>query len=77
MSKRGENIRKRKDGRWEGRFIKSRDNDGRAIYGSVYGKNYASVKEKLKEINSCSNEFCKDTKTTFGEALFYGWKTIR
>lgn len=70
MSKRGENIRKRKDGRWEGRFIKCRDNDGRAIYGSVYGKTYTSVKEKLKEINSCSNEFCKDTKTTFGEALF-------
>ena len=27
MSKHGENIRKRKDGRWEGRFIKGRKSD--------------------------------------------------
>ena len=46
MSKRGENIRKRKDGRWEGRYIKNREANGKAIYGSVYGKTYTSVKEK-------------------------------
>lgn len=47
MSKRGENIHKRKDGRWEGRFEKGRKPNGAIIYGSVYGKTYREVKEKL------------------------------
>lgn len=47
MSRRGDNIRKRKDGRWEGRYIISRNSCGKAIYRSVYGKTYADVKEKL------------------------------
>lgn len=50
MPKRGENIHKRKDGRWEGRYIRERDENGRAIYSSVYGKNYREVKEKLFKI---------------------------
>ena len=70
MSRRGDNIRKRKDGRWEGRYIKSRETSGKAIYGSVYGKTYSSVKEKLKEINNNHAEFLKGNKMTFGEALF-------
>jgi len=51
MPRRGENIRKRKDGRWEGRYIAGRTPDGKAIYKSVYGNSYAEVKEKLKHIN--------------------------
>ena len=42
MSKRGENIYKRKDGRWEGRYSKDSKK-----YGYVYGKTYKEVKEKL------------------------------
>lgn len=48
MSKRGENIHKRKDGRWEGRYIKFRRPDGKIHYGSVYGKTYRETKEKLR-----------------------------
>lgn len=48
MPKRGENIRKRKDGRWEARYITKRDEKGKAVYHSVYGKSYAEVKEKQK-----------------------------
>ena len=44
MSKRGENIYKRKDGRWEARLKKK---DGKYI--SVYGKSYAEVRERKKE----------------------------
>ncbi|MCL2446577.1 MAG: site-specific integrase [Oscillospiraceae bacterium] len=51
MPRRGENIRKRKDGRWEGRYIAGRTPDGKAIYKSVYGYSYAEVKEKLKNID--------------------------
>ena len=45
MSRRGENIRKRKDGRWEARYIKGRKNNGKIIYGSIYAKTYKEVKE--------------------------------
>lgn len=48
MPKRGENIRKRKDGRWEARYIFRRDGSGKAVYRSVYGKTYVETKEKLK-----------------------------
>lgn len=36
MPRKGENIYKRKDGRWEGRYIKSRTPAGKANYGYVY-----------------------------------------
>ncbi len=48
MPKRGENIRKRKDGRWEARYIADRDSSGKALYRSIYGRSYAETKEKLK-----------------------------
>lgn len=48
MPKKGENIRKRKDGRWEARYISKRDEKGKAVYHSVYGKSYTEVKEKQK-----------------------------
>ena len=49
MSRRGDNIHKRKDGRWEGRYIKYRNENNKAIYASVYGKTYTEVKIKLDE----------------------------
>ena len=42
----GENIYRRKDGRWEGRYIAMRLPDGRAKYKSVYGKTHDIVKKK-------------------------------
>lgn len=47
MARKGENIYKRKDGRWEGRYIKGRKPDGLPIFGSVYGRKYNEVKKKL------------------------------
>lgn len=46
MPRRGENIFKRKDGRWEARYIKEIAIDGSKKYGSVYAKNYKEVKAK-------------------------------
>ena len=44
------NIRKRKDGRWEGRYTAGRNPEtGKAIYKNVLGKSQAEVKEKLKQ----------------------------
>lgn len=45
MPRKGENIFKRADGRWEGRFIKDHIG-GKAVYGYIYGKSYKEVKEK-------------------------------
>lgn len=49
MPKKGENIYKRKDGRWEGRYIRSYLADGKARYAYVYGKSYSETKQKLLE----------------------------
>ena len=44
------NLRKRKDGRWEGRYTAGRDPEtGKAIYKNVLGKTQAEVKAKLKQ----------------------------
>lgn len=48
MPRRGENIHKRKDGRWEARYKKGIDINGKTTYGSVYANTYREVKEKLQ-----------------------------
>ena len=68
MPRRGENIRKRKDGRWEGRYIAERKSDGRAVYRSVYAASYTEVRKKLAEAkqsadNSDTNTFKGRSKT--------------
>lgn len=71
MAKRGDNIRKRKDGRWEGRYKKGRAADGSIIYGSVYGKTYKEAKEKMASIISHPLQLAtpKGQGKTFGEVL--------
>ncbi len=48
MARRGENIFKRKDGRWEARVLEFRES-GRSAYRSLYGKSYTEVKAKREE----------------------------
>lgn len=69
MSKRGDNIHKRKDGRWEGRYKCGEKDDGSVKYRSVYGKSYKEVKSKLE--NSTPIVFDTTTKSslTFSEIL--------
>lgn len=75
MAKRGENIRKRKDGRWEGRYILSYSDTGKAVYHSIYGKTYAEVKEKLKQHKVCHDKkIC--TQMTMQE-LFVEWLNMK
>ena len=45
--KKGENIFKRKDGRWEARYIKGYELSGKIKYGFCYGKTYKEAKEKV------------------------------
>ena len=50
MPKIGDNIYKRKDGRWEGRYVKGRTIDNKIIYGYTYGQCYDEVKQNLKQL---------------------------
>ena len=54
MARRGENIYKRNDGRWEGRYKAGCDKNGKAKYRSVYSKTYQGGKEKLLSVKSAS-----------------------
>jgi len=54
MPRKGENIYKRRDGRWEGRYKTGYTEFGKAKYHSVYGHSYAEVKEKLLTIKTAS-----------------------
>ena len=49
MPRRGENIYKRKDGRWEGRYIRGRSPSGRAEYGYVYARSYRECRAKRQQ----------------------------
>lgn len=49
MPRKESNIRKRKDGRWEARYISGKTINGKSIYSSVYGKTYLEVKKKRLE----------------------------
>ncbi|MDY5219246.1 MAG: site-specific integrase [Eubacteriales bacterium] len=47
MARHGENIYRRKDGRYEGRFVIGRTEKGRTRFGYIYGTQYTAVKQAL------------------------------
>ena len=47
MAKHGENIYKRKDGRYEGRYVTGKTPEGRTRFGYIYGRQYAEVRNRL------------------------------
>lgn len=47
MARRGENIYKRKDGRYEGRYVIGKKPDGKTRFGYVYGQLYEEVRKQL------------------------------
>ena len=67
MSKRGENIRKRKDGRWEARLIDFYKENGKAHYKSLYGKTYTEAKRKVKTYEKSSVKKVATTKKDINE----------
>ncbi|NNJ31078.1 tyrosine-type recombinase/integrase [Lacrimispora defluvii] len=69
MPRRGENIYKRKDGRWEGRQLKI---DGKYQY--FYGKSYREVKDSIKSYQENGNKIKKEVKTLASvSSLFELW----
>lgn len=65
MSRRGENIYKRKDNRWEGRYIREYGADGKARLGYVYGKTYKEVREKLQNVKTAEPKICSASGKLF------------
>ena len=60
MPRRGENIFRRKDGRWEARYVKAISTNNKKLYGSVYASTYTEVKQKRENIcNSLNKEKIK------------------
>ena len=73
MSRRGDCIHKRKDNRWEGRYIKEYV-CGKAKYASVYGKTYSETKQKLNEyINKSSKQQQTSITTELFSESIYDW----
>lgn len=72
MSRRGDNIRKRKDGRWEARYVLDNYADVPKKYGSVYGKTYLEAKQKREQIISQ----CQQQAPNSGIVLFRDILTV-
>ncbi len=69
MARRGNNIYKRKDGRYEGRVPVGYHKNGKIRYKSVYTRTLAEVKQKMAEIYSIGQEQHPTAlKLTFGDA---------
>lgn len=68
-SKRGSNIYKRKDGRFEGRVPVGYHDNGKIKYRSVYARTLSEVKEKMSEVYSIrQNQPVSSIKFTVREA---------
>lgn len=64
MPRRGENIYKRKDGRWEGRILVR--GNGTSKYRSVYAPSYKELKEKMEAFRKSGFSENNGDKNTFG-----------
>lgn len=67
MPRKGRNIYKRKDGRWEARYTKGRDMNGKRIIGYVYGRTYREVVQKQLEAQQNSATVMPGSKITIGQ----------
>ena len=75
MPRRGENIYKRKDGRWEARYVKEIALDGTKKYGYAYAKTYREVKAKQQtKINQPPGNYGNSVETV--GKLMDEWLTI-
>lgn len=74
MSRMGENIRKRKDGRYEGRYADGYKPNGTIKYRSVYGKTYAEVKQKLySAVSGKASTECLPKSKLLVSQISYMW----
>ena len=78
MSRRGENIYKRKDGRYEGRYVVGRNANGTTKFGYVYGYQLCNVKNELliKKAKLAANRgYASFSRVTLAEWMEQWMKT--
>lgn len=63
------NTYRRKDGRFEGRYANGKNAAGKTKYGSVYGKTYAEIKEKLERAKAAVNQPKPAVSQTISETV--------
>lgn len=66
MAKR-ENVHLRKDGRYEARYMKGRDSEGKLIYGFCYGRSYEEAKKKAEEASKAAEQAKLCDGNSFGD----------
>ena len=76
MPRKGENIYKRKDGRWEGRYMAGRKPDGSVKYASIYGRSYRDVKALLEKRKGGKPQSASPGSMTV-ESLMRVWLSTR
>ena len=69
----GTNIYKRKDGRWEARYVKTISADGSKKYGSVYGKAFSEAKEKQEFCIRTGNLYQSKINSHTLSKIIYEW----
>lgn len=69
MAKRGMNIYKRKDGRWEGRIRQLCIKDGTKKYHSVYGGTYKECREKMESLIAEQSMCIQKCTLTIGQVV--------
>ena len=74
MARTGENIYKRKDGRWEARYIVAYDSNGKAKYKYLYARTYTEVKAKLLNAQNHTH-FTKQNDYPLRSQHIYGIET--
>ena len=77
MAKRGENIYKRLDGRYEGRYVVGKTPQGRTKFGYIYGYQYGDVRDKLLLIKATmiqKNSPAPSCKKSLAEWTEEWWK---
>jgi len=76
MSKKGLNIYRRKDGRYEGRYADGYLPNGKIKYRSIYGRTYTEVKERLLKIKAGIPVVSKESGLTV-KKLFTEWLSAK
>lgn len=75
MARHGENIYKRRDGRYEGRYVIGKTPKGRTKFGYVYGRQYTQVRKALLQkkaaLQSTEGHSSSTYPGTVGEWLAY------
>lgn len=80
MARHGENIYKRKDGRYEGRYVIGKKCDGSTRFGYIYGSRYIEVKmrllEKKAEIQRAAHPEATAHGITIENGCGIGWRRM-